>query len=317
VNKLKQNYKTEVPKAELAQSAKTREELLVKWSYEPLSMMWLNKIHDHSLDVLIEDTLAQGSYISNNYNIRDGALAQTPAIVIERFLKFYTNPGDTVLNPMMERCGHLLIAHKLKRNVVGQDICERFYWHDVEKVKRRILSAQTLDSENNKIVLEDENHFHAIYNGLRFDLNKGDSRKLDLPDESIDHITTSPPYWDLGIYGDEPEQVGSGTGTGKGDTPTYEEFLEALGEVYKECFRVLKKGKYFCVQVNDFRKNGKFYNYHNSVIQLLESIGFTYHDLIIYNISVHPLAAVFTSQLSDRMVHAKCHEYAIIVKKDA
>ena len=312
---MKQDYKESVPKGELAESAKTRAELLAKWGYEPLSMMWLNKIHERSLDVLIEDTLAQGSYIRNNYNIRDGALAQTPAIMIERFLKFYTNPGDVVLNPMMERCGHLLIANKLKRHAVGQDICSRFYNHDVEKVKSRILSAETLDPENNKILLEDANHFHTIYNGMTFNLNKGDSRKLDLPDESVDHITTSPPYWDLGIYGDEPEQVGSGKGTGNGKTPTYEEFLTGLGEVYKECFRVLKKDKFFCIQVNDFRKNGKFYNYHNSIIELLESIGFTYWDVCIYNISTHPLAAVFTSQLQDRMMHAKCHEYNLVFKK--
>jgi len=103
--------------------------------------------------------------------------------------------------------------------------------------------------------------------------------------------------------------------TRKGDTPTYEEFLIGLGEIFKECFRVLKKDKFMCVQVNDFRKGGKFYNYHNSVIEILESVGFAQHDLIVYNISVHPLAAIFTSQLEERKIFAKCHEFNITVKK--
>ena len=127
-------------------------------------------------------------------------------------------------------------------------------------------------------------------------------------DASIDYVTTSPPYWDLGIYGDEPEQVGSGS-------ETYEEFLQKLGDIFKECYRVLKPGKFMNVQVNDFRKNGIFYDYHGDTTRLLKSIGFVYWDLIIYNISVHPLAAVFTSQLEDRKMFAKMHEYNIVVKK--
>lgn len=305
---MKQDYKTSVPKGELKDSADVREALLAKWGFEPISMMWMTKLHDRTLDVLVEDTLAQGSYEKSNYNVRDGALAQTPTILVERLLRFYTEPGDTVLNPMCERIPHLLIANHLGRHAIGQDICDRFYKHDVDKVKRRILSAQFLDSDNNKIEKEDENHFFTILNGLKFNLTKGDSRHLDLPDESIDYIITSPPYWDLGIYGDEPEQVGSGS-------ESYEEFMVKLGEIYKECYRVLKKGKFICVQVNDFRKGGIFYNFHGNTINLLESVGLTLHDIIIYNTSVHPLAAIFTSQLEERKIFAKNHEYNICCKK--
>jgi DNA modification methylase len=312
---MKQDYKESVPQAKLEESATERQRLLQKWNFEPISMMWMNKIHDRNLDILVEDTLAQGSYIANNYNIRDGALAQTPTILVERLLRFYTEPVDIVLNPMCERAPHLLIANYLKRNAIGQDICRRFYEHDVAKVKKRLESSAFLDPDNNKILKEDTNHFFTTFNGLQFNLTCGDSRHLDLPNESIDYIITSPPYWDLGIYGDEPEQIGSGTGTGKGDTPTYEEFLIGLGEIFKECFRVLKKDKFMCVQVNDFRKGGKYYNYHNSTIEVLESVGFTLHDLIVYNTSTHPLAAVFTSQLEERKIFAKCHEYNICVKK--
>jgi DNA modification methylase len=305
---MKKDYKTAVPQAELDESKDTREKLLAKWGFEPISMMWFQKIHDKNLDALVEDTLAQGSYIESNYNVRDGALAQTPTILVERLLKFYTEPGDVVLNPMCERIPHLLIANYLKRHTVGQDICRKFYEHDIAKVKKRILQAQFLDPDNNKIVSEDKNYFFSVYNGMGFDLRCGDSRKLALPDDSMDHITTSPPYWDLGKYGDEPEQIGSGS-------ETYEDFLIKLSQIFKECYRVLRKGKFMCVQVNDFRKGGKFYNFHGDTINMLELVGFTLHDLIVYNISVHPLAAVFTSQLEDRKIFAKCHETNITVRK--
>lgn len=312
---MKENYKESVAKEKLAESRKERERLLAKWGFEPVSMMYIQKIHDSTLDVLVEDTLAEGSYPRSNFNIRNGALPQSPTKIIKRLLKFYTEPGDIVLNPMCERLPHLLIANYLKRNAIGQDICERFYRHDVEKVKRRLLAAQFLDPEGNQITKEDENHFFTIFNGLTFNLTKDDSRHLVLPNNSIDHITTSPPYWNLGIYGDEPEQVGSGTKTGHGDAPTYEEFLVGLGEIFQECFRVLKKNKFMCVQVNDFRKGGKFYNYHGDLIKLLESIGFTLWDIIIYNTSTHPLAAIFVTQLRDRMMFAKNHEYNLTFKR--
>ena len=313
---MKDNYETATPPEKLAESRSERERLLLKWGFEPLSMMWMTKVHNKNLDTIVEDTLAQGSYVECNYNIRDGALAQTPTIFVERIIKFYTEPGDIILNPMAERIPHLLIGNYLKRNGIGQDICEKFYRHDVEKVKKRILSAQIFDPDNNKILKEDENHFFTIFNGMMLNLTKGDSRHLDLPDNYVDFIITSPPYWDLGIYGDEPEQIGSGIGTGKGDTPTYEEFLSSLEEIFKECYRVLKKDKYMCVQVNDFRKNGKFYNYHNSTIKVLESVGFTLWDIVIYNLSAHPLQSIFLTQIEDQKHFAKCHEYSICVKKE-
>ncbi len=197
---MKQDYKTSVAKEDLKESAKTRAELLAKWNFEPLSFMWLDKIHNQSLDALVGDTLAQGSYQKSNYNVRDGALPQSSPIVAERLIKFYTEPGDIVLNPMNERIPHLLVANHLGRNVIGQDICLEFYQHDVEKVKQRILSSEVLDPENNKIIFEDDNHFFTIMNGKHFELTRGDSRHLDLPDNSIDFIITSPPYYNIGIY---------------------------------------------------------------------------------------------------------------------
>ena len=313
---MKDNYETATPPEKLAESRSERERLLQKWGFEPLSLMWITKIHDKNLDVIVEDTLAQGSYEKSNYNVRDGALPQSSPIVAERLIKFYTEPGDTVLNPMCERLPHLLIAHYLHRNVIGQDICKEFYLHDVEKVKKRIKNAQFMDSENNKITFEDDNHFFSIYNGLRFDLTCGDSRHLDLPNNSIDFIITSPPYYNIGIYGDiEPEQIGRGTITGKGDVPTYEEFLDGLQEIYAECLRVLKPGHFFCSILNDFRLKGRFYLFHIDSIHKAEQLGFIPHDLIIYNLGLHPIHAIFLSELNENKTFAKMHEYIEIFRK--
>ena len=43
----------------------------------------------------------------------------------------------------------------------------------------------------------------------------------------------------------------------------------------------------FCVWcVNDFRKDGKFYSYHENVAHILRTAGFTQHDIAIIDLGV-------------------------------
>lgn len=60
---------------------------------------------------------------------------------------------------------------------------------------------------------------------------RGDALRLPLPDESVDLIVTSPPYWALRDY-QTPGQLGS--------EPTPHEFLENLWAATREMVRVLK-----------------------------------------------------------------------------
>lgn len=73
---------------------------------------------------------------------------------------------------------------------------------------------------------------------------RGDARNLPLPDESVDLICTSPPYWSLRDYRDGDEslagQIGAEASPG--------EYLESLWECTREWMRVLKpEGSIFVV----------------------------------------------------------------------
>jgi len=83
----------------------------------------------------------------------------------------------------------------------------------------------------------------------------------------------------------------------------------------RECYRVLKPGKYAAWAVNDFRYEGKFYTYHGDCIRLLKEVGFQVHDIVIYNLSEHPLHLIFLTQLWERKHMAKQHEYLIVCRK--
>ena len=312
---MKQDYKVSVAPEKLKASAQTREDLLSKWGFDPTSFWYFQKIHNATLDSLVEDTIARNSYPENNYNCRDGALSQTNPQVMERLIRFYSEAGDTVLNPFCGRAAYNIIANYFSRHTVGQDICKKFMDHNFNKIIRRVLQAETLDPEGNGILFQDATHLKALHKGFLFELILADSRHLEVEDSTVDFIITSPPYYNLEIYSDDPSDLGRGTITGKGDEPTYEEFLIGLGEVFKDCYRVLRAGKFMAVIVNSFRLDGKFIPYYMDVAKLCQDMGWIYWDEIFYNLSNHPLQSIFSSQLARDHHVAKQHEAILIFKK--
>ena len=66
-------------------------------------------------------------------------------------------------------------------------------------------------------------------------LHLGDARDLSwVPDESVHLIVTSPPYWTLKEYEPSEQQMGA--------IQDYEEFLNELDKVWRQCERVLVPG---------------------------------------------------------------------------
>ena len=128
-----------------------------------------------------------------------------------------------------------------------------------------------------------------------------------LHDGSGDFTITSPPYYNLEHYGDEPEQLGLGA-------RNYGDFLNRLQDVCAENFRVLKPGRFAVWCVNDFRLDGKFYSYHSDVIRIMQKVGFVQHDIAIVDL-VSSIAAAFANQALERKLLPQRHEYALIFIK--
>jgi DNA modification methylase len=108
----------------------------------------------------------------------------------------------------------------------------------------------------------------------------GDSRKMvELPDESVDLVVTSPPYWHIKDYGVKG-QIGYGQ--------SLHEYLKSLYLVWKECFRVLKPGTRLCINIGDqFLRSIIYGRYkiaplHSEFITQCEKIGFDYMGSIIW-----------------------------------
>jgi len=116
-------------------------------------------------------------------------------------------------------------------------------------------------------------------------LINGDARDLSfLEDESIHLVVTSPPYWNLKRYNENPDQLGH--------INDYESFLSELEKVWREIFRVLVPGGRLVCIVGDVcvsrRKFGRHlvFPLHSDICVLCRKIGFdNLNPIIWYKIS--------------------------------
>lgn len=116
--------------------------------------------------------------------------------------------------------------------------------------------------------------------GTKHILINGDCRNMSLvPDESVQLIVTSPPYWQLKDYGTDA-QIGF--------NDTYEEYVNNLNVVWNECFRVLEQGCRLCINIGDQFARSVYYGrykvvpIHAEIIKFCETIGFDYMGSIIW-----------------------------------
>ncbi len=113
-------------------------------------------------------------------------------------------------------------------------------------------------------------------------LINGDARDLSfLPDESIHLVITSPPYWNLKKYNNNPSQLGH--------IEDYEHFLGELKKVWEHVFRVLVPGGRLVCVIGDVcvsrRQFGRHlvFPLHSDVSVICRRIGFDNLNPIIWH----------------------------------
>ncbi|MCE5326804.1 MAG: site-specific DNA-methyltransferase [Planctomycetaceae bacterium] len=111
---------------------------------------------------------------------------------------------------------------------------------------------------------------------------RGDARNLSfIADESVHLVVTSPPYWTLKEYEPHVDQLGH--------VADYEEFLEALRQVWSEVYRVLVPGGRLVCVVGDVclsrKKNGRHVvvPLHADICVICRRLGFDNLNPIIWN----------------------------------
>ncbi len=112
-------------------------------------------------------------------------------------------------------------------------------------------------------------------------LVNGDARDLSyIPDESVHLVITSPPYWNLKKYNENPDQLGH--------IEDYEKFLKEINLVWEHAFRVLVPGGRLVCVVGDVcvsrRSFGRHlvFPLHADICVMCRKIGFDNLNPIIW-----------------------------------
>jgi DNA modification methylase len=151
----------------------------------------------------------------------------------------------------------------------------RFDLLELKRVEKTIIKENknetfTISSENTLIINNTEQKIFV----------KSSMQMQEVSDESIHLIVTSPPYFNTKMYSKNIKN------DDLGNIHDLEEWLEKIGLVWKECFRVLQSGRKIFVNIMNLpiRENGSFrtINLVGKTIDLMENIGFIFKRDIIW-----------------------------------
>lgn len=185
---------------------------------------------------------------------------------VSRLVRFFTKRGDLVLDPFVG-IGSTLKACAIEgRRGIGIELNQKYCDLSEERLRKEVEG--NLLSENDQRVI------------------CGDARDVlfDIEPNSIDFVVTSPPYWNILHKEDhkaKQERVKHGLDTrysddarDLGNIESYEKFLEELASIFGMCGPALRKNKYLCAVVSDFREKGTYRMFHADLANKLGEFGF-------------------------------------------
>lgn len=192
---------------------------------------------------------------------------------IEKLISLFTKKDMVVLDPFCGSGTTLIASFLQHRFGIGFDLSKEYYE----------LALTRLKSLNAK---EKQDFQYSIGNNIDLIQN--------LQENSIDYVVTSPPYFNIlknksqGLRADKSYKGfrnGARSGVVAYDIDTkenlencesYEAFLCALGQIFLECKRVLKKKKYLSIIISDFTVNKVETNVTGNIIDLIVNLGYEF-----------------------------------------
>lgn len=182
---------------------------------------------------------------------------------VSRLIRFFTKRGGVVLDPFVGVGSTLKACAVEGRKGIGFELNPKYAELAEQRLRTEIRDLWATIEEQ--------------------DVRVGDARELlhELPENSLDFVVTSPPYWNILHKEDHKarqERIEQDLDTKYGDDPRdlgnihdYPEFLSNLANILGSCGYALKPKKYMAVIVSDFRDKSKFVMFHADIAKALEA----------------------------------------------
>ncbi|MBE7509344.1 MAG: site-specific DNA-methyltransferase [Bacteroidia bacterium] len=210
--------------------------------------------------------------------------AAFPIALAKHFVKIYSKPGDTVLDPFAGVGTTLDAANILKRHSIGIELNQDFI----------ILFNQGIDPKDGK---PNSDYRRIVIQDSAMNIYK------HLPAVSADFILTSPPYANLlnkirenfadkdfagNTYKNQSRKLAKPYSKHEEDLGnlSYENYLLRMKELFASLLQVAKEGAYNTWVVRDYRdmdSNTPYINLHGDLMRVAQEAGWKMWDIIIWD----------------------------------
>jgi len=276
-------------------------------SLEPIEVRRLEPLPEELTDIsaTVWSFPERGSWATHRGDYRGNWAPQIPRALILK----YTNPGETVLDPMVGSGTTCIEALLLNRNCIAVDIN---YNAVILTHHRLYYLVKALHERKPKRLVDyvkDSSTAGSAYSTW-YKVYHGDARELDkIPDNSIDLVATHPPYFNIIEYGEQ------GTEGDLSRTTSLEEYLTLFRQVAREIYRVLKPGGVLGILVGDTRVKKHYVPITHYALMILLDVGFVLKEEVIKVQHRMKTTREVWSKLRDRDFLLIYHEKLFILEK--
>jgi len=203
-------------------------------------------------------------------------------VLCELAYTWFTAPGGHILDPFAGGSVRGIVASYLGRRYTGIDLRP-------EQVEANVEQATA--------IVPDALPRWIVGNSL-----------WDIPAEQYDFFFTCPPYYDLEVYSDHPEDLSN-----KED---YDSFLTDYRSIIKKSVEHLSDDRFACIVVGDIRdKKGMYRNFVSDTIAAFRDAGMSLYNEAILVTAVGSLSIRVGRQFESGRKLGKTHQNVLVFVK--
>ena len=191
-------------------------------------------------------------------------------LLCEIMYKWFSNEGDSVLDPFAGGSVRGIVASSLNREYVGIDLSYEQVTANIKQYKD-VISRYNLPQSPAWICDDSESWLAgAVYSTMVYDM-----------------VFTCPPYYNLEKYTNSEDDLSN--------MPTYNDFIKKYAQILRYASMMLANERFFVIVVSEIRnpETGAYYGFVPDTIRILRECGLNYYNEIILenNIGSLPIRA--------------------------
>lgn len=223
----------------------------------------------------------------NNIPMMDGRSIFDP-VLCELAYRWFNIDGGVILDPFAGGSVRGIVAAKLGMKYFGGDLRE-------EQIMANITNAE------NVLTAQEQKLFPVWECADSYYINE------TFKDIQADLIFSCPPYADLEVYSDNPQDL---------STMDYEEFKATYFAIIQKCCLMLKENRFAVFVVGEVRnKNGVYRSFVPDTIKAFQDAGLSYYNEMILVNQIGSLAMRVSNQFNNSRKIGKHHQNVLVFYK--